>query len=822
MKVLIADDNDASCKLLRALLEADGHAVTTAADGREALELLERYPVDAIISDLLMPNLDGFRLCREIRQDSRWHRTPFICYTAIYCSLDDEKLAFDLGADAYLRKPSSRATILSTLQLAVDRAKAGPTRRKTLHAELDVINEYSQPLVAQLEDKNFELSEKSRLAELAGAVGVALTHRHGLDEILQSCSESMVKHLDAALARIWTLDLRNKELELRASATPDKLPEGVQPGRAIVAHIAVERRPYRSQAVLSELSAHERDWARREGVAAFAGYPLIVGERLVGVMAVFTRKVLPEATITTLAAIADSLALGIQGKWAEEILRESEERFRQLAENISEVFWMTDPAKKEMLYVSPAYETIWGRTCKSLMERPHSFFDAIHPDDRPRVLASIQANSDTPYELEYRIARPDRSVRWIRDRAFPVRDAGGLVIRTAGVAEDVTEKRQLETQLRQSQKMQAIGQLAGGVAHDFNNLLSVIFGHGALLAAAMPLHERLRDSVVEINLAAERAAALTRQLLTFSRRQVFEPRVLDLEGVVEESRSLLRRLIGEDVGLAVILSHGLSRVSVDPGQINQVLMNLALNARDAMPQGGELTIATRDVDFAAATQTVQPEMRPGRYVLLAVTDTGCGMAPEVQARIFEPFFSTKSDNTGLGLSVVDGIVKQNGGYLAVTSRPGLGTTFSIYLPAVEATSEGLPPKPISGPLTGDETILLVEDEDPVREVTALLLESLGYEVLQVSNAKDAINLVENTRAKIDLLFTDVIMPGMSGRELVEALRLHDPGLKVLFQSGYTDDMVIRHGILRAEVAFLQKPFTVDALAKKIREGLDQK
>jgi two-component system, cell cycle sensor histidine kinase and response regulator CckA len=215
-------------------------------------------------------------------------------------------------------------------------------------------------------------------------------------------------------------------------------------------------------------------------------------------------------------------------------------------------------------------------------------------------------------------------------------------------------------------------------------------------------------------------------------------------------------------------------------------------------------------------------MRPGRYVLLAVADTGCGMAPEVQARIFEPFFSTKSDNTGLGLSVVDGIVKQNGGYLAVTSRPGFGTTFSIYLPAVEGTSEGLPPKPLSGPLTGNETILLVEDEDPVREVTALLLESLGYQVLQVSNAKDALNLVDNTRAKIDLLFTDVIMPGMGGRELVEALRLRDPELKVLFQSGYTDDMVIRHGILRAEVAFLQKPFTVDALAKKIRERLDQK
>ena len=407
--------------------------------------------------------------------------------------------------------------------------------------------------------------------------------------------------------------------------------------------------------------------------------------------------------------------------------------------------------------------------------------------------------------------------------AFPVRDAAGPVIRIAGVAEDVTEKRQLETQLRQSQKMQAIGQLAGGVAHDFNNLLSVIFGHGALLAAAFPLHERLRESsVVEINLAAERAAALTRQLLTFSRRQVVEPVVLELESVLDESRNLLRRLIGEDVCLVVIPSPGLSRVSVDPGQIHQMLMNLAVNARDAIPQGGQLTIETLDVDIADAAQTFNPEMRLGRYVRLAVTDTGCGMTSEVQARIFEPFFSTKSDNTGLGLSMVDGIVKQNGGYVAVASRPGLGTTFSIYLPAVEGTAEGLPPKPLSKPVAGNETILLVEDEDPVREVTALLLESLGYQVLQVSNVEDALNLVENTRAKIDLLFTDVIMTGMSGRELAEALWARDPELKVLFQSGYTDDMVVRRGVLRSEVAFLQKPFTVDALAKKIRDRLDQK
>ena len=567
----------------------------------------------------------------------------------------------------------------------------------------------------------------------------------------------------------------------------------------------------------------EQDWARREGVAAFAGYPLIVEDRLVGVMAVFTRKVLPQATITTLAAIAESLALGIQGKWAETVLRESEERFRQLAENISEVFWMTDRAKREVLYVSPAYETIWGRTCKSLLERPDSFLEAIHPDDRPQSFGFVSRlrRAFRP-RLEYRIVRPDGSVRWIRDRAFPVRDAAGLVIRIAGVAEDVTEKRQLEMQLRQSQKMQAIGRLAGGVAHDFNNLLSVIFGHGALLAMSSPSKEQLQHSIAEINRAAERAAALTRQLLAFGRRQMVEPRVLDLGSLLAESRNLLRRLIGEDVRLTMILPAGVSGVKVDPGQINQVLMNLALNASDAMPQGGELTIETRNVEFDAGSASVHPEMRLGRYVLLAVTDTGCGMTPEVQAHIFEPFYSTKSDSSGLGLSVVDGIVKQSGGHLSVESRPGLGTTFSIYLPAVVGPVEGLSLKKVAEPVPGNETILLVEDEDPVREVTALLLENLGYRVLQVASAEQALNLVQRKRTKIDLLFTDVIMPGMSGRELAEAFRVYDPAIKVLFQSGHTDDIMVRHGILHAEMAFLQKPFSLDTLAQKVRDVLGQK
>jgi two-component system cell cycle sensor histidine kinase/response regulator CckA len=677
-----------------------------------------------------------------------------------------------------------------------------------------------QPMMVEPENDYLTLNERCRVAELAVEISVTLTRGDELSECLRTCAESMAKHLDAALIGIWTL--HDRALELWAIAAADEPPPGVEIGQAIAERIAEERSSYRTNAVLSDLGTHEQDWARRAGVLAFTGFPLIIEERLVGVLGIFTQQELPEAMMETLAAIADAVAGCIRCKWTEEELRESESRFRQLAENISEVLWMTDPVEREVLYVSPVCESVWGRSGRSLLEQPNLFFDAIHPDDRPRVLGTLQSELDAPYELEYRIVRPDSNVRWIRERAFPIRDAEGRVNRVAHVSEDVTERRQREMLLRQSQKMEAVGRLAGGVAHDFNNLLSVIFGHSALLAASAPSRERVRDSVAEINRAAEQAAALTQQLLAFGRRQLLEPRVLDLGSVLAESRSLLRRVIGEGVRLKMLLAPRLRQVNADPGQINQILLNLALNARDAMPEGGELTIETRDVDFDAEFATAHPETRPGSYVLLAVTDTGTGMTPEVRSRIFEPFFSTKSDSTGLGLSVVDGIVSQNGGYLTVATDPGLGTTFSIYLPAVEEPLKR-PSRSVSAkPAVSNETILLVEDEDSVREVTALLLESLGYRVLQVASAEEALALAQSKKARIDLLFTDVIMPGMSGWELAEAFRTHDPRIKVLFQSGHTDDIVVRLGILNSEVAFLQKPFSLGSLGKKIRELFDQK
>jgi two-component system, cell cycle sensor histidine kinase and response regulator CckA len=511
-------------------------------------------------------------------------------------------------------------------------------------------------------------------------------------------------------------------------------------------------------------------------------------------------------------------------KRAEKELLESEARFRQLAEAIHDVFWLADAELRSIIYVSPAYEMVWGRPCKDLYASPNSWLEAVHPYDRPQVLEALEARAktDLPYELEHRILRPDGAVRWISNRAFPVRDAAGHLIRIAGVAEDVTERRQLEMQLRQAQKMEAIGQLAGGVAHDFNNLLAVVFGHSELLASASPSPERLRDSLAEISRAAERAAALTRQLLTFSRRQVVEPRLLDLQVVVTESHNLLQHLIGEDVRLALILSPRLSAVRADPGQIDQVLMNLALNARDAMAQGGLLTIETGEVNLDAAYAKTHPQVRPGRHVLLTVTDTGRGMTPEVQARIFEPFFTTKRDGTGMGLSVVHGIVRQNGGHVCVESRLGCGTTFKIYLPALADPVVNAPASALPAPLKGGgETVLLVEDEASVRKVTALLLNTLGYRVLEASCAEDAVRRFQESQEKIDLLMTDLVMPDMNGWELANRLWAGDPTLKALFQSGYTDDAVMRHGILHAEVAFLKKPFTLNALARKVRDVLDQ-
>ncbi|MFH1335715.1 MAG: ATP-binding protein, partial [Candidatus Zixiibacteriota bacterium] len=412
-----------------------------------------------------------------------------------------------------------------------------------------------------------------------------------------------------------------------------------------------------------------------------------------------------------------------------------------------------------------------------------------------------------------------------------LRDKDGKITGIRTTIQDITERKRaeeetvsLQDQLRQSQKVEAIGQLAGGIAHDFNNLLTIIKGYGQLSLLELPGDDPSRENIEQIQKAADRASALTRQLLTFSRRQVMEMKVLDLNDLIRNLEKMLHRVIGEDIELVTFLAEDLGRVKADPGQIEQVIMNVSVNARDAMPSGGKLTIETVNVEIDEAYAHNHVAVKPGRYVMFSASDTGVGMTPEVRDRVFEPFFTTKerSKGTGLGLSTVYGIVKQSEGNIWVYSEPGQGTTLKIYLPLVEeALEEETEEVEKEKSLEGDETILVVEDDEAVRKLTVEILRKQGYRVLEATRGDDALAVFDKLKGSVDLVITDVVMPGMSGRKLAELLVPLHPEMKVLYMSGYTDNAIAHHGVLEKGVNFILKPFTIGGLAKKVREVLDK-
>ncbi|MBP9146949.1 MAG: PAS domain S-box protein [Thermoanaerobaculia bacterium] len=449
----------------------------------------------------------------------------------------------------------------------------------------------------------------------------------------------------------------------------------------------------------------------------------------------------------------------------------------------------------------------------------------VHPEDQ----SAIQASFALPYEhdhlvLEFRFRRRDGRFLWVRDERRLLRDADGRPTEIVGSWTDVTERVELEEKLRVAQKLEAIGRLAGGVAHDFNNMLTVIGGNGEMLDRALAPGATERLLLGEIREAAARAATLTRQLLAFSRTQVLAPQVVGLDAVVGGVESMLRRLIGEDIALTCELGPETGHVLVDPGQLEQVIVNLVVNARDAMPQGGTLTLRTDAVELDAGACRSRPGLAPGRFARLTVRDSGTGMSAEIRERIFEPFFTTKpvGTGTGLGLSTVFGIVQQSGGHIGVESVEGQGTSFEICLPQLPAPAEGAVRAPAAAAApSGKETVLLVEDEAGVRRVARLALERQGYTVHVAASGREALGIAEQQGDAIDLLLTDLVMPEMSGRELADILRARRPGLAVLLMSGYVEDDFVRHGVVTDEVAFLHKPFSLDELARAVRKVLDE-
>ena len=506
---------------------------------------------------------------------------------------------------------------------------------------------------------------------------------------------------------------------------------------------------------------------------------------------------------------------------AESALRMSERRFRALVEESWDAVALFG-SDGSILYGSPATTRLLGYDLSEFVGR--NAMELIHPDDRAAVLVSLQEAMVAPrarVQVAARVRHKNGSWRYLEGVFTNLLDDPSVAA-IVNNYRDVTDRRILEEQVMLSKKMEAIGRLAGGVAHDFNNILTAIGGYTDLLLADLPPDDHRRHDVEEIYQAAQRAAGLTQQLLAFSRRQVLQPKVIDLNALVPEIEKMLRRLIGEDILFATVLHPHLGNVRADPGQIEQVIVNLAVNARDAMPDGGRLTIETRNVELDAEYAVDHPTVKPGRYVMLAVTDSGVGMDEETKSRIFEPFFTTKvrGKGTGLGLATVYGIVQQTGGHIWPYSEPGRGTTMRVYLPRVDAPADAIEHASDAAPdtLRGNETILVVEDEAPVRAVTRQLLERNGYTVLEAPDGAAALALVDGAAGSrhIDLLLTDVIMPGMSGRELADKLKARRPNVRVLFMSGYTDDAVVRHGMLEPGLAYLEKPFRPPMLLKKVR------
>lgn len=803
MNTLIVDDQEENRYLLEALLKGNGHDVQSVANGAEALELLKSGGIDLIVSDILMPVMDGFELCRKVKTDKGLRHIPFIVYTATYTGPQDEAFAFKIGADRFIQKPCDPDVFMEALRDVMASARRTDIA-STPRQEEEILKLYSERLVRKLEHKMLQLEKEVKMRQEA-------------EETLRTNERKYRLLADNTLDVIWTmnLDLMFTYVNMAVRDLTGYSPEEWI-GSRLPEHCDAENLAKIVQIIAIEMAKGP------DGAGVILETELLKKNREPIQIEIHGKVIFDEnGAPIILQGTARDIS---ERKRSEKMLRESQEKYKSILDNIEDGYYEVDLAGN-FTFFNHSTCRILGYSSSELMGMNNREY--MYPENAGKVFQTFNrvfTTGESFRAVDWEVITKEGIICHLDTSVSLVRDAEGNVSGFRGIVRDVTERRNAEKetirlteQLQQAQKLESIGRLAGGVAHDFNNLLSVILGYGEIVLEALDRDHPHHEPLEMIHQAGIRAKDLTRQLLAFSRKQVLEMQVVDVNHVVTGFEKLLRRMIGEDIQLNLALTAEPLTVKADTAQLEQVLMNLAVNARDAMPDGGILTIETAVVELDNAYAEKKPGVLPGSYAMIGVSDSGCGMAKGTLDRIFEPFFTTKDRDkgTGLGLATSYGIVKQHGGSIWVYSEPDKGTVFKIYLPLCAEKDEvkALPAK-LSPPLTGSATVLIVEDDPSVRKLAGLILAAHGYTVIESDDVTDAIAKAVALASPIHLVLTDVIMPQMKGPEVFAEIRENHPEAKVLYMSGYTDNMIACHGILNEGVQFIQKPFTVRGLLEK--------